>query len=92
MSTTCFQEIRPWCSSAAYFARRGSSTSFDFRLEDILGALKRQAERVNDTLVAIDQKSLTAADRSKLRSHGIIVQGDSDIPEARPKEKRRRRR
>ena len=41
----------------------------------VVAALKRQAERVNDTLVAIDQTKLTAADRNKLRAHGIIVQG-----------------
>jgi hypothetical protein len=45
--------------------------------------MKRQAERVNDTLVAIDQKKLTAADRNKLQGHGIIVQGDSQAREAK---------
>jgi hypothetical protein len=42
-------------------------------------ALKRQAERINDTLIAIDQKRLTATERTKLRSHGIVIQ---DHPEA----------
>ena len=44
----------------------------------VMGALKRQAERVNETLVAIDQKKLTTTERNKLRGHGIIVQGVSE--------------
>ena len=44
----------------------------------VMGALKRQAERVNETLVAIDQKKLTTTERNKLRGHGIIVQGASE--------------
>ena len=41
--------------------------------------------RVNDTLVAIDQTKLTAADRNKLRAHGIIVQGDTSAGAVRTK-------
>ena len=51
----------------------------------VVAALKRQAERVNDTLVAIDQTKLTAADRNKLRAHGIIVQGYASAGAIRPK-------
>lgn len=56
----------------------------------VMGALKRQAERINDTLVAIDQKRLTAAERTKLRSHGIIIQDHSEAREGKPKARRRR--
>jgi len=38
--------------------------------------LRRQAERLNDTLVAIDRR-LTAAERGKFRTQGIIVQDDA---------------
>ena len=41
----------------------------------VVSALKRQAERVNDTLVAIDQTKLTAADRNKLRRTGSSSRG-----------------
>jgi hypothetical protein len=89
------REVREW---SAWVRQVTSSTLAVLRCPDrdtadrVMGALKRQAERVNDTLVAIDQKTLTAAERSKLRSHGIIVRGDPETPEDRSKGKRRRRR
>ena len=58
----------------------------------VMAALKRQAERVNDTLVAIDQAKLTAAERTKLRAHGIIVQGDTQAGTIRPKARKKARR
>jgi hypothetical protein len=54
-------------------------------------ALRRDAERLNETLVAIDQK-LTAAERAKLRTQGIIVQGDTGAPAGRPKTRKKGRR
>jgi hypothetical protein len=45
----------------------------------VMGALKRHAERLNDTVVAIDQK-LTAAERNKLQAHGIITVESSPAP------------
>jgi hypothetical protein len=57
----------------------------------VLSALRRQAERLNDTLVAVDRK-LTAAERNKLRTQGIIVQGDPEAPVARPKSRKKGRR
>ena len=56
----------------------------------VLVALKRQAARINDTLVAIDQKRLTATERNKLRSHGIVIQGHSEARESKPKARRGR--
>ena len=41
-------------------------------------ALKRRAERLNETTIAVDGK-LTAADRTRLRVHGILVDGE-DVP------------
>ena len=37
-----------------------------------------EAERLSDTMVAIDQAKLTASERDKLLGQGIIVQTDSD--------------
>jgi Helicase conserved C-terminal domain len=56
----------------------------------VMSALKRQGERLTDTLVAINQKRLTAADRTKLKSRGILVQDSSDARETKPKKGRRR--
>ena len=56
----------------------------------VMGALKRQGERINDTLVAIDQKKLTATERNKLRSHGILVQSASETQTAKAKSRKRR--
>jgi hypothetical protein len=39
----------------------------------VMGALRNHAERLNDTLVAVDGK-LAAAERAKLRAQGIIVE------------------
>ena len=75
------REVQEWSN---WVRQVTSSTLTVLRCPDrdtadrVMGALKRQAERVNDTLVAIDQKRLTAAERSKLRSHGIIVEGESE--------------
>ncbi len=56
----------------------------------VMGALRRQADRVNETLVAIDQKKMTTTDRNKLRAHGIIVQGES-VAGAKKSKKRPKR-
>jgi hypothetical protein len=56
----------------------------------VMGAMKRQAERVNDTLVALDRKKLTAAERQKLLGHGIIVEGEP-VGQERPAKSRKRR-
>jgi hypothetical protein len=56
----------------------------------VMGAMKRQAERVNDTLVALDRKKLTAAERQKLLGHGILVQAEPGAQE-RPAKARKRR-
>jgi hypothetical protein len=42
----------------------------------VMAALRKQAERVNDTLVALDARKLTPADRARLITQGIVV-GDA---------------
>jgi hypothetical protein len=56
----------------------------------VMAALKRHAERINDTLVAIDLKKLTPTEHNKLQSHGIIVQRNSEAQEGKPKPGRNR--
>ena len=58
----------------------------------VMGAFKRQAQRVNDTLVAIDRKKLTSTERNKLRDHGIIVQGGSEAQEGKSKVRKKQKR
>jgi soluble cytochrome b562 len=87
------RKVQDWSS---WVCRVTSSTLTVLRCPDrdtadrVMAALKRQAERINDTLVAIDQKKLTATERNKLRSHGIIVQGDSEAREGKSKVRRKR--
>jgi hypothetical protein len=58
----------------------------------VMAALKSQGERVNDTLVAIEKKTLTAAERNKLRIQGIIVEGGAVVEERKTKKTQKRRR
>lgn len=39
----------------------------------VISALRKQAERLNDTLVALDAKKLTPTDRTRLIAQGIVV-------------------
>jgi hypothetical protein len=70
------REVRDWSN---WVRRVTTSTLTVLRCPDqdtadrVMSAFKRQAQRVNDTLVAIDQKKLTSTERNKLRDHGIIV-------------------
>jgi hypothetical protein len=86
------REVRDWSN---WVRQVTSSTLSVLRCPDrdtadrVMGALKRQAERVNDTLVAIDQKKLTTTERTKLRSHGIIVQGTSEAQGGKPRAKKK---
>jgi predicted KAP-like P-loop ATPase len=51
----------------------------------VMAALKRQAERVNPTLVAIDLKKLTTVERNKLQEHGILVDDEPADRKSRSK-------
>jgi hypothetical protein len=54
----------------------------------VMSALRNRAERLNDTLVALDRE-LTPAERGKLRAQGIFVQGDTEDPAGRIKGKKK---
>jgi len=80
------REVRDWSS----WVRQVTSTTLtvlrcpDAETADrVMAALKRRAERVNATLVALDVKKLTAAERNKLQSHGIIVQTEFEALKGR---------
>jgi Helicase conserved C-terminal domain len=71
------REVRDW----SHWVRRVTSTTLNvLRCADsetadrVMAVLKRRADRINATLVALDPKKLTAAERTKLQDHGIIVQ------------------
>jgi hypothetical protein len=85
------REVRDW----SQWVREVTSTTLTvLRCPDrdtadrVMGALKRRAERINDTLVAIDPKTMNASERNKLRSQGIIVQGDREDREGLLKNRR----
>lgn len=59
----------------------------------VMSALRKQAERLNATMVALDAKKLTPADRTRLVAQGIVVEtpvgaGAERKPAAKPKKKR----
>jgi len=77
-------DVRGWCG---WVRRVQPATLTVLRCPDrdtadrVVAALRKQAERVGDTLVAIDRKKLGTAERNKLRDHGIVV-GAEDVAEA----------
>ena len=86
-------EVREWSN----WVRRVTATTLAvLRCPDrdtadrVMGALKKQSERLNDTLVAVDGK-LTAAERGKLKAQGIIVEGYGEAPASRPKSRNKGR-
>jgi hypothetical protein len=89
------REVQEWCD----WVRQVNCTTLTvLRCPDKAGAdrvasaLGKQAERLNDTVVAVGQDGLAAADRKKLQNQGIIVQGgEKSKPPARARKKRRRR-
>jgi hypothetical protein len=91
--TNVLREVGEW---SQWVRQITASTQTVLRCPDrdtadrVTGALKRQAERITDTLVALDRTRLTATERTKLRSHGIIVQGRSEVPESKAKTRRSR--
>jgi Helicase conserved C-terminal domain len=87
------REVQDWSN---WVRRVTPSTMTVLRCPDrdtadrVLSALRKQAERVNDTLIAVDQKKLTSAERAKLLAHGIIVEGHAADGGVRPKAKKRK--
>jgi hypothetical protein len=88
------REVEEWSN---WVRRVSTSTLTVVRCPDpatadrVMSALKRQAERLNNTLIAIDPKKLTATERNKLRSHGIIVQRGTEAQESETKTKAKKR-
>jgi tRNA(Met) C34 N-acetyltransferase TmcA len=89
------REVQDWSN---WVRRVTASTLTVVRCPDqdtadrVVAALKRQAQRVNDTLVAIDQKKLTSTERNKLRDHGIILEGESEAAEGKAKARKKKKR
>ena len=87
------REVQDWSN---WVRRVTPSTMTVLRCPDrdtadrVMSALQTQAERVNDTLVAVDQKKLTSTERNKLLAQGIIVEGHADARVGKPKAKKRK--
>ena len=72
------RQVSDWCG---WVRRAHTSTVMIAHCPDsetadrIVAAMKRQAERLTETIVAIDQPRLTTADRNKLRNQGVLIEG-----------------
>jgi hypothetical protein len=51
----------------------------------VMAAMKRQAQRVNSTLVAVDLTNLTTVERNKLEEHGILLDDETADRKTRSK-------
>jgi hypothetical protein len=76
------REVKEWSSwvrqvklSTMTVIRCGEQDSAD----RVMAVFRRQAERLSDTIIAIDHARLTASERDKLMGQGIIVQAESDV-------------
>ncbi len=56
----------------------------------VMAVMKRQAERVNSTLVAINLRKLTTIERNKLQEHGILVDGEHESQADKSKARKKR--
>ncbi len=57
----------------------------------VMAALKKGAERINETLVGLDASKLATTDRARLKDRGLIVQGGAE-PAVRPAKRKKARR
>lgn len=57
----------------------------------VMAALRKQAERLQDTLVAIEPARLTAVERKKLQDQGILIESVVKAREPKAKTKKARR-
>ncbi len=77
-------EVKGWCNwvRRVTFSRLTVLRCPDSDTVDrVIAAMGRKAERVNETLVAIDRAKLTPMQRDKLKNHGIIVQSEAEAKE-----------
>ena len=71
------RQVSDWCG---WVRQAHASPVMIVRCQDsetadrIVAVMKRQAERVTETIVAIDQLRLTTADRNKLRDQGVLIE------------------
>ncbi|MDR3632358.1 MAG: helicase-associated domain-containing protein [Isosphaeraceae bacterium] len=89
------REVRDWCGwvrsvdiATLTVVRCGDRATAD----RVVSALGKRAERLNDTIVALAVDRLTAAERAKLQSQGILVRGDGATRVKKSNGKRRRTR
>jgi hypothetical protein len=54
-----------------------------------MAAMKRQAERVGSTLVALNLRKLTTIERNKLQEHGILVDGGPESQAGKSKARKK---
>ena len=83
------REVKEWSSwvrqvtlSTVTVIRCGERDTAD----RVMAVLRRQAERIGDTIIAIDHAKLTASERDKLLGQGIVVQTDSNARKEPEKE------
>ena len=75
------RQVSDWCG---WVRRAHASPVMIVRCPDsetadrIVAVMKRQAERLTETIVAINQLRLTTADRNKLRDQGVLIE-DKEI-------------
>jgi len=87
------RDVREWSS---WVRQVTASTLTVLRCPDrdtadrVMAALTRQAERVNDTVVAIDRNKLRAAECKKLEGRGVIVQRGSEAHDGKSKVRKKR--
>lgn len=89
------REVREW---SGWVRQVAASTLTVLRCPDretadrIVGVLKKQAERFNDTTIALDPKTLNTTERNRLRAQGVLIQNQATEPVRKPVKKARRKR
>ena len=73
------RQVQDWCG---WVRHARTSTATIIRCTDpesadrVMAVLKRHAERLNETVVAVSAARLTPAERTKLRDQGIIIESE----------------
>ncbi len=86
------RQVQEW---STWVRRVTSSSLIALRCPDsdtadrVMAAMKRQAERVNSTVVALDLKKLTTIERNKLQEHGILVDAEPESQETKSKARKK---
>lgn len=81
VSANVLRQVEEW---ASWVRRVTQTTMIALRCPDsdaadrVMAVLKRRAERVSSTLVAIDRQKLSSTDRNKLLGQGILVDDDPE--------------